>query len=112
MLLTLVCYGFSLSSNSIICLTLDKIKNFDFKGYIIFQKNETSVYSSEKNKIIINENNEKIFKINSERTLDENLKDKLKKKKFIKVKNNLNCLLFYEEIEDKVNVIEKKGKFK
>ena len=60
----------------------------------------------------INENKEKTFKIESKRNLDENLKDKLKKKKFIKVKINLNCLLFCEEIEDKVNVIEKKGKFK
>jgi hypothetical protein len=105
MLLTLVRYGFSLSPNSIICLTIDEIKNFDFKGYKIFQKNETSVYSTQKNKIIINENNEKIFKIISERSLDENLKDKLKKKKLKKVKINLNCLLFYEEIEDKVNVV-------
>ena len=108
MLLTLVRYGFSLSPNSIICLSLDEIKNFDFKGYKIFKKNETSVYASQRNKIYINENQEKIFKIDSPKTLDENLKEKLKNKKIKEIKINLNCLLFYEEIEDKVNIVERK----
>ena len=108
MLLTLVRYGFSLSPNPIICLTIDEIQNFDFKGYNIFQGNKTSAFASQKNKIYINENKEKTFKIESKRNLDENLKDKLKNKKITQIKINLNCLLFYEEIEDRVNINEKK----
>ena len=47
-LLTLIRYGFSLSSNSIICLTKNEIDTFNFSGAEIFEDIYTSGYGTER----------------------------------------------------------------
>ena len=60
-LLTLVCYGFYISSNSILCFTKEELEKFDINGYKIFQDNDNAVLLSESCKIEINKNKEKTF---------------------------------------------------
>jgi len=107
-LLTLVRYGFSISSNSIVCLSEEEIDNFDFNGYNIFQDNEESAYETETNVFEIKENNEKKFKIEEKQNLTETIKEKFKNKRITDVKINQNCLLFYEEVGDRTNLAPKK----
>ena len=57
-LLTLIRYGFSLSSYSILCLSKDEIKNFDFEGYKIFKNKKENEFASERSRIEIDK---KIF---------------------------------------------------
>jgi len=107
-LLTLVRYGFSISSNSIVCLSEEEIDNFDFNGYNIFQDNEESAYETETNVFEIKENNEKKFKIEEKQNITETIKEKFKNKRITDVKINQNCLLFYEEVGDRINLAPKK----
>ena len=58
-LLTLIRYGFSLSSNSILCLSNEEINNFDFGGYSIFKDRRGQDFSTERNRVEVDENKEK-----------------------------------------------------
>ena len=96
-LLTLLRYGFSLSSNSIICLTKNEINNFDFGGYKIYEDIGNSGYEPERRKILINEIKEKKFELGKKNILIDGLKENLYDKKIKNVKFNHNCLIIYEE---------------
>ena len=99
-LLTLIRYGFSLSSNSIICLCSYEINKFDFKGYEIFEDIGTSGYDTERRKIVINVIKEKIFKLGDKLMIVDGLKDILNSKKIINGKINQNKVLLFEEKGD------------
>ena len=109
-LLTLIRYGFYLSRNSILCLSNNEIEEFDYNGYEIFQDPESSAFLTERNQVIINENINKIFKIEETNHYIEGLKDIFKGKKIINAKINQNCILLSEELKDaiKTTKIEKK----
>ena len=111
-LLTLIRYGFSISSNSILCFTKEELEKFDFNGYEIFQDNDSSVLLAERNKIEINENKEKTFKIGEKQFLTEGLNDIFKNKNIVDSKINQNCVFFYEHQDDNIASEEiKNGKF-
>lgn len=99
-LLTLIRYGFSLSSNSIICLCSYEINKFDFKGYEIFEDIGTSGYDTERRKIVINVIKEKIFKLGDKLMIVDGLKDILNSKKIINGKINQSNVLLFEEKGD------------
>jgi hypothetical protein len=79
-LLTLIRYGFYISSNSILCFTKEELEKFDENGYEIFQDNKNDVLKSEVCKIQIDRNNEKSFELSRENSLKEGLNDVFKKK--------------------------------
>ena len=99
MLLTLIRYGFYLSSNSILCLTKEEVEDFKYNGYEIFQDSSTTAFTAETNRIEINENEEKNFKLEEQKNLTESIK-KLKNKKIIKSIINKKNLLFFEESDN------------
>ena len=101
-LLTLIRYGFYLSSNSIICLTKNEIDTFNFNGAEIFEEAWTSGYGTERRKIVINEINEKIFNL-SDKLLIKGLDEILNHKKIINGKINQNNILLFEEKEETLN---------
>jgi len=106
-LLTLIRYGFSLSSNSIICLTKNEIDTFNFNGAKIFEEEWTFGYGIERRKIVINEINEKIFNL-SEKFVVKGLDEILNNKKIINGKINQNNILLFEEKEETLNSQNKK----
>ena len=109
-LLTLIRYGFYLSRNSILCLSNNEIEEFNYNGYEIFQDPESSAFLTERNQVLVNENINKIFKIEETNHFIEGLKDILKEKKIVDAKINQNCILLSEELKDaiKTSKIEKK----
>lgn len=94
MLLTLIRYGFYLSSNSIICLTNNEVDDFDMKGFEIFQDDSTNVFQTETNTIEINNFIEKNVKVNEKKILKEGTE---KLKNIIKSKINQKNLIFFKE---------------
>ena len=106
-LLTLIRYGFYLSSNSIICLTKNEIDTFNFNGAEIFEEAWRSGYGIEKRKIIINEINEKMFNL-SDKLVIKGLDEILNHKKIINGKINQNNILLFEEKEETLNSQNKK----
>ena len=111
-LLTLIRYGFSISSNSILCFGREELEKFDFNGYEIFQDNDSAVLLPERSKIEINKNKEKTFKIGEKQFLTEGLNDIIKNKNIVDSKINQNCVFFYEHQDDNIDCEEiKNGKF-
>ena len=106
-LLTLVRYGFSISKNSILCLSNNEIETLEFNGYKIFQIKD-SVYKTQRGRIEFNENKEKSFKIGNINYLEDikDIKELFKNKNLVGLKTNQNCLLFYEEQTDKIETEE------
>ena len=101
-LLTLIRYGFTISSNSILCFTKDEIKKFNFDGYKIFEDVDTKAFDVERSKIIINTIKQKIFTIGEKKEIKLDAQMKFKNK----ITNNIinqNCLLLYEEKENSLN---------
>ena len=107
-LLTLIRYGFSITVNSILCMSENEINKFNRDQYEYFNDEElpmgTETYIFENNKY-----SKKIFTIKNSDDLSDNLKDKLKSKKIIEGKLNKNCLLLYEELGDRTITKEKKN---
>ena len=96
-LLTLIRYGFSISSNSILCFTDDEIKELNFEGYELFREMDSVGYEAERSKIVINQIKQKSFEIGQKKLVElENLQFK---NKIINKILNQNCLLVYEERE-------------
>ena len=95
LLLTLIRYGFYITSNSILCFTNDEIKELNMEGYEIFKEVNSIAYEAERSKILINDNKQKSFEIGKKKVI------KLEENKFEnKITNKLlnqNCLLIYEE---------------
>ena len=111
-LLTLIRYGFSISSNSILCFTKEELEKFDFNGYEIFQDNDNAVLLAERNKMEINKNKEKTFKIGKIQYLTEGLNIIFKNKNIVDSKINQNCVFFYEHQDDNIDCEEvKNGNF-
>ena len=110
-LLTLIRYGFSLSSNSILCFIKEELEKFNFSGYEIFQDNDKAVLICERNKIEINEDKEKTFKIGGKQFLTEGLNDVFKNKNIVNSKINQNCVFFYEHQDDNIDSQPKKEGF-
>ena len=97
-LLTLIRYGFSITSNSLLCFTNKEIKDFNFEGFEIFRDIDSTEFEAERGKIIINVNNEKNFDIGEQKSIKlGNLKFK---NKITDKKINQNSLLIYEEKEN------------
>ena len=94
-LLTLIRYGFSISSNSILCFNNNEMKDFNFEGYEIFRDIDSTEFEAERGKIVINVINQKNFDIGKKKSVKlGNLKFKNKiTDKLI----NQNCLLIHEE---------------
>ena len=105
LLLTLIRYGFSLSSNSILCLSKNEIDNFKLNEYNNFDDEESM--GAKHCKIDRNKTGEKYFKLKNNVELTEG-KDKLKNKKIIDIKINKNCLLFFEEEGNRIDTKTKK----
>ena len=94
LLSTLVRYGFIFSSNSILCLTDDEIKNFDYNDYSIFKKNkglEAHHGKGTKNDKDFN----KIFRVENEKTLEIYIDKEDNKKIMMQSNIKQNYLLFY-----------------
>ena len=102
-LLTLIRYGFSISTNSILCFTKEELENFDYNGYEIFQDNDTAVLLTERTKLKINENKEKTFKLGKKKKISEGLNEIFKNKNIVDSKVNQNCIFFYEHQDDNIN---------
>ena len=96
-LLTLVRYGFSLDSNSILCFSNELIKDFNSNGYEIFRETESKGFEAERSKIVINVIKEKSFELlqKKEVKLDNDFSNKIYDKKI-----NQNCLLIYQKNEN------------
>ena len=109
-LLTLIRYGFSLSSNSILCLSKEEAEKFDAEGYNIFTDNNDDAFEPERNRLEINRNIRKIFKIGEAKSLTEDLV-KLQNKEIIELKLNNHNLLVKEELRNFFQSMEKKMKF-
>ena len=110
-LLTLVRYGFSISSNSILCFTKEELETIDFEGYDIFEDNGEAL-QIERREVEINEIKEKTFKIGEKQFLTEGLNDIFKNKKIVDSKINQNCVFFYEDQVDNIDCEEiKNGEF-
>ena len=94
-LLTLIRYGFSISSNYILCFNNNEMKDFNFEGYEIFRDIDSTEFEAERGKIVINVINQKNFDIGKKKSVKlGNLKFKNKiTDKLI----NQNCLLIHEE---------------
>ena len=60
-LLTLIRYGFSISTNSILCLSNNEIEKFEFDGYKNFQI-KNSVFKTERGRVDFNENKKKVLR--------------------------------------------------
>ena len=101
-LLTLIRYGFSLSSNSILCLSNEEINNFDFGGYSIFKDRRGQDFSTERNRVEVDENKEKKFKIGEKKNLTENL-NVFQNNEIIALKLNNNNFLTFEELRNVTN---------
>lgn len=109
-LLTLIRYGFSLSSNSILCLSKEEAEKFKAEGYNIFTDNDDDAFEPERNRLEINRNIKKIFKIGETKSLTEDLV-KLQNKEIIELKLNNHNLLVKEELRNFFQSMEKKMKF-
>ena len=66
-LLTLIRYGFSISTNSILCFTKSELEKFDFNGYKIFQDNDNSVLLSERRRKVYPEGCEEFLHLHYRR---------------------------------------------
>ena len=100
-LLTLIRYGFSISSNSILCLTNEEINTFDIEGYKIFKEKEETNFRTERSRLETNETVQKIFKIIKTSILEDS--NKFQNKEIIELRLNNNNLLVSEELKDFVN---------
>ena len=101
MLLTLIRYGFYLSSNSILCLTKEEIDSFNSNGYEIFQDNTINTYNTERNRVELNENIDKIFIVEEKKELTEGI-EQLNDKTIIESRINQNILIFLEESKNDI----------
>ena len=100
-LLTLIRYGFSISSNSILCLTNEEINTFNIEGYKIFKDKKETDFRTERSRLERNEAVEKIFKIIKANVLEDS--NKFQNKEIIELRLNNNNLLVSEELKDFVN---------
>ena len=107
-LLTLVRYGFSLSSNSIICLSKNEVDKFNFEGYELFEDMGTSGFEAERRKYQTNEIKEKVFNLGNKLMLLDGLKENFNEKKIISGKINQNSILLYEEKGDGKSIDKQK----
>ena len=99
MLLTLIRYGFYLSSNSILCLTQEEMEDFDDEGYKIMEKNTRFKATTSQFDYISNVN--KDFKIEEKKILTEGI-DLLSNKKITKLIIKNNSLLIFEESKNNI----------
>ena len=105
-LLTLIRYGFSLSSNSILCLTKNEIDDFDFDGYKIFENKDSAGFETERYKYKVDENNIKSFGLGEKKSLIKRLNEEdCFNKKITNPKINHNCLLINEKKQLDNNII-------
>ena len=99
LLLTLVRFGFSLSSNCILCLTDKEVEDFDPDGYKIFESEEETGYKLTRYTV---KDKEKIeFRLDEEKLLDTRkiFNDKIIKD--LKIKNNY--IFSKEKLQDKIS---------
>ena len=97
MLLTLIRYGFYISTNSILCLANNEINNIDKNGYSIFKIIKQKAHVPTTTNIDYDINDEKYFFINEKRYLTEENKN-INGKQINNSKINQNIILFFEEL--------------
>ena len=110
LLLTLVRFGFSLSSNSILCLSDEEINNFDYNGYQIFINEEEAGFKATTHTYDFNDEKKDIeFKLENETLM--NLDEIFNKKIINNLKLKSNCLFCEESFKDDLNKINTHKKF-
>jgi hypothetical protein len=97
LILTLIRYGFYLSSNSILCFTKSEIKDFNPIGYKIFEKEDKKA-TTRRARFINKKITEEKFEIKERKELDFNeIKEKSEFGMIKSIKVNQNYLIIYLE---------------
>ena len=110
LLLTLVRFGFSLSSNSILCLSDEEINKFDYNGYQIFINEEEAGFKATTHTYEFNEEKKDIeFKLENETLM--NLDEIFNKKIINNFKLRSNCLFCEESFKDDLKKITNQKEF-
>ena len=100
MLLTLVRFGFSLSSNCILCLSDKEIEGFDPDGYKIFEREEETGFKATR---YTYKENEKIeFKLDEKQISEIDTKEIFNKKIIKDLKFKQNNILSIEKVLDEI----------